>query len=316
MGDYVSSALSLLPNGTDLVVIAGSALVVLAIPMLWWALSGGTGKEASRHLESATTVDLHQLLLTRSAEERVVGPIAASIARKVRRFSPSGLMNSLDRKVALAGSPAAWPVERVLTTKLLLGLVSLALALVTLLSGLTTTNIVIAAVVVLFGYQAPDLMLSRTADARQDLIRRSLADAIDQVTISVEAGLGFDGAIARYAETGTGPLAEEFLRVLQDIQLGLARREAFDSLLARTDVDDLRRFVLALRQADEHGIPLAQVLRTQAIELRERRRQRAETKAAAIPVKVIFPMVVCILPTLFIIILGPAVFRIADTFGG
>ena len=316
MGDYFTSATSLFPSGSDMLVLAGAALVATAIPVMWWALSGGSKKEASRHLQSATTVDLHQLLLTRSAEERVVGPIAAAIARKVRRFSPAGMIASLDRKVALAGSPTAWPVERVLTAKLLLGMVSVALALVTLLGGLTTTNVVVAAVVVLFGYQAPDLMLSRTAEARQDIIRRSLADAIDQVTISVEAGLGFDGAIARYAETGTGPLAEEFLRVLQDIQLGLARREAFDSLLARTDVDDLRRFVLALRQADEHGIPLAQVLRTQAGELRERRRQRAETKAAAIPVKVIFPMIVCILPTLFIIILGPAVFRIADTFGG
>ncbi|MCP3938881.1 MAG: type II secretion system F family protein [Actinomycetia bacterium] len=307
---------SLIPLGIDGSLLLGAALVATAIPVLWWAMSGGDKKQASRHLQSSTTVDLHQLLLTRSAEERVVGPMAASVARKVRRLSPAGMMANLDRKVALAGSPATWPVERVLTTKLLLGLVSIALALVTLMNGLTKTNIIVAGVVVLFGYQAPDMLLSRTAAGRQDLIRRSLADAIDQVTISVEAGLGFDGAIARYAETGSGPLAEELMRVLQDIQLGLARKEAFEALLARTDIADLRQFVQALRQADVHGIPLAQVLRTQAIELRERRRQRAEAKAAAIPVKVIFPMIVCILPTLFIVILGPAVFRIADTFGG
>ena len=113
-----------------------------------------------------------------------------------------------------------------------------------------------------------------------------------------------------------GPLAEEFAHLLQDVQLGAGRRAAFEALLNRTDVDDLRRFVAALRQAGEHGIPLAKVLRTQAVELREQRRQRAEARAAAIPVKVIFPMIACILPTLFIVILGPAVFRIADTFGG
>jgi tight adherence protein C len=303
-------------DGPGAVLIIGALLVACSMPLAWWALAGGDDKGAARHLRSSTTVDLHQLLLTRSAEERVVGPMAAAIARRVRSFSPKGLLVSLERKVAHAGSPAAWPVERVLTAKLLLGIVSVAVAAVALLGGITLTNVGIAVVTVTFGYQFPDLMLGRTASERQDLIRRSLADAIDQVTISVEAGLAFDGALARYADTGTGPLAEELTRLLQDVQLGLARREAFDELLHRTDIDDLRRFVLALRQADEHGIPLAKVLRTQAGELRDRRRERAEAKAAAIPVKVIFPMILCILPTLFIVILGPAVFRIGDTFGG
>ncbi|MDG2261583.1 MAG: type II secretion system F family protein [Actinomycetota bacterium] len=300
----------------DPVLIGGAALVACSLPVGWFAVASakGNGREASRHLKSKTAVDLHELLLTRSAEERVVGPVVQTLARRVRRLTPKGFMSSLERRVGLAGLPASWPIERVLAAKLILGFVSVVLALLVLSGGTTRTNLGLAGVVLIVGYQFPDLMLTRRADARQGEIQRTLADAIDQVTISVEAGLGFDAALSRYAETGTGPLAEEFAHLLQDVQLGTGRRAAFEAMLQRTDVDDLRRFVAALRQAGEHGIPLAKVLRTQAEELREQRRQRAEAKAAAIPVKVIFPMIVCILPTLFIVVLGPAVFRIADTF--
>ena len=302
----------------DPILIGGAALVAAALPVGWFAVAGGkgNGKDASRHLKSNTSVDLHELLLTRSAEERVVGPVVQGIARRVRRFTPKGLMSSLERRVALAGLPASWPIERVLAAKLLMGFVAIVMALLVLSGGTSKTNVALAAVVLVVGYQFPDLMLNRRADERQSEIQRTLADAIDQVTISVEAGLGFDAAISRYSATGTRPLAQEFSRLLQDVQLGAARKAAFEEMLRRTDVADLRRFVAALRQAGEHGIPLAKVLRTQAVELRDQRRQRAEARAAAIPVKVIFPMIACILPTLFIVVLGPAVFRIADTFGG
>jgi len=302
--------------GLDLAVLVGAAFVATSLPTLWWAMAGATSSKAANHLRSTTTVDLHELLLTKSAEERVVGPLAASLARRFRRISPTGLIASVERKIAVAGSPHRWPLERVLATKLIGGAMGVALVSVLLLGEVNFRNLGLAAVILYTSYQAPDLMLGRTGSIRQEEVQRSLADAIDQVTISVEAGLGFDAAISRYADTGSGALAEEFSRVLQDLQLGLGRRAAFDGLLDRTDVVDLRRFVLALRQADEHGIPLAQVLRAQSGELRDLRRQRAETKAAAIPVKVIFPMIFCILPTLFIVILGPAVFRISDTFGG
>jgi len=303
---------------TDFPLLLGAALVAVSLPVTWWAVAGGRGSAdaASHHLRSKTSVDLHELLLTRSADERVVGPVVRGLANRVRRFTPKGMISSLERRMGLAGVPPAWPIERVLAAKLLMGFFAILMALMVLSGGLGKTNIGTAIVVLVVGYQFPDMILNRRAQQRQDEIRRTLADAIDQVTISVEAGLGFDAAIARYSDTGSGPLADEFARLLQDVQLGTSRKNALDALVARTDVDDLRRFVAALRQAGEHGIPLAKVLRSQATELRDHRRQRAEAKAAAIPVKVIFPMVVCILPTLFIVILGPAVFRIADTFGG
>jgi tight adherence protein C len=132
----------------------------------------------------------------------------------------------------------------------------------------------------------------------------------------VEAGLGFDAALLRYADSAKGPLSDELSRSIQDIRLGATRRESFDMLLARTNSQDLRQFVQAITQGERHGLPMARILRSQAAELRMKRRQRAEQKAATIPVKVIFPMIGCILPCLFIVILGPAAFRIMDNLGG
>ena len=134
------------------------------------------------------------------------------------------------------------------------------------------------------------------------------------IAIAVEAGLGFDAAMARAGRNGTGPLAQELIRTLQEIQVGQLRRTAYESLALRTDVPDLRRFVRAIIQADAYGISVADVLRTQAAEMRMKRRQRAEEKAMQIPVKVIFPLMLCILPVLFIVLLGPAVMDIVAAF--
>jgi tight adherence protein C len=134
------------------------------------------------------------------------------------------------------------------------------------------------------------------------------------MTIAVEAGLGFDSAMARAGKNGNGPLAEELVRTLQDIQVGQSRRAAYESLAERTAVPDLRKFVRAIVQADKYGIAIADVLRTQAFEMRMKRRQRAEEKAMQIPVKVIFPLMLCILPVLFIVLLGPAAIGIVATF--
>ncbi|WP_290197370.1 type II secretion system F family protein [Corynebacterium guangdongense] len=134
------------------------------------------------------------------------------------------------------------------------------------------------------------------------------------MTIAVEAGLGFDAAMARAAHNGKGALAQELARTLQDIQIGRSRRQAFEGLAQRTTVVDLRRFVRAVIQADQYGISVAQVLRTQANEMRLKRRQRAEAKAQQLPVKVLAPVMLCILPVLFIVIMGPAVMSMVEVF--
>lgn len=172
---------------------------------------------------------------------------------------------------------------------------------------------VFATVVVYF---LPELLLNSQGQKRNEKIQLELADTLDQMTIAVEAGLGFDSAMARAAQNGNGPLAAELARTLQDIQVGRSRRQAFEALTARTTVVDLRRFVRAVVQADAYGISIADVLRTQADEMRLKRRQRAEEKAQKLPVKVLAPLMLCILPVLFIVVMGPAVMSMVAAFSG
>ena len=151
-------------------------------------------------------------------------------------------------------------------------------------------------------------------DRRTDAITRDLPDVLDQLTISVEAGLGFEAALARISAKGDSALSTEFGRMLQDIKLGVPRSDALGQLATRVGVDDLRHVVLALRQAEKLGVPLAKTLRAQSMEMREKRKFRAEEAAYKLPVKMIFPLGFCILPALFIVILGPAAIRISRLF--
>ena len=165
-------------------------------------------------------------------------------------------------------------------------------------------------------YLVPELLLYSRGQERKQAIGLELADTLDQMTIAVEAGLGFESAMARAAANGKGALAEELVRTLQDIAVGQPRRDAYLALAERTGVPDLARFIRAVVQADAYGVSIADVLRTQAQEMRLKRRQRAEEKAMQIPVKVIFPLILCILPTLFIVLLGPAVMDMVAAFSG
>jgi tight adherence protein C len=161
----------------------------------------------------------------------------------------------------------------------------------------------------------PNVVLFDKAQRRSDRIRRDLPNALDMLTISVEAGLGFDAALAQVARNTEGPLADEFFRVLQEMQIGMGRTEAIRALGDRTSVPDLRSFTTAMVQADKFGIPIAEVLRIQAREMRLKRRQRAEEMAQKVPVKILFPLIFCIMPTLMVVILGPAIIQLLDFFG-
>lgn len=160
------------------------------------------------------------------------------------------------------------------------------------------------------GFMTPNMILYQTAYNRNERMRKELPDALDLLTISVEAGLSFDSAVAQVARNSTGPIADEFFRVLQEMQIGVSRRDAINALGERTDLAELRQFTSAMTQADAFGIPIANVLRVQAREMRIKRSQRAEEQAQKVPVKILFPLIFCILPTLFIPILGPAAIQI------
>jgi tight adherence protein C len=172
----------------------------------------------------------------------------------------------------------------------------------------------VVAGVAVIGFFAPNLYLYQTAHERAERLQKDLPDAIDLLTISVESGLGFDAAVQQVARNTEGPLAEELSRMLREMQIGQGRADALRAMGERTNVPDVRSFVGAMVQADSFGIPVAQVLRVQSAEMRVKRRQRAEEKAQQVPVKITIPLIFCILPTLFIAVMGPAVLSILDSF--
>ena len=180
--------------------------------------------------------------------------------------------------------------------------------------GPSTSWSLATALVAAFGYVLPNILLYNAGQKREKLMRNALPDAMDLLTISVEAGLGFDAAVSRVAKNGDGPLDQEFARLLQEMQLGIGRVEAMRAMAERTSLADLKSFCLAMVQADSLGIPIARVLRIQSSEMRTKRRQRAEEKAQQVPVRIMIPLVLFILPCLFIVILGPAGIQIANTF--
>jgi tight adherence protein C len=289
------------------VILAALALCA-ALPVLGWSLLSGAGRE---------TAQIRHNLLRGIDAGAVTGAGRAGpgvLSRAARGLTPRGTVARLDRLAGRAGRPAAWPVPRLVAVKLVLGPVAgvLGLLLATSSPGPVTAGAAVLGTVV--AYFLPELLLYSRGQERQEAIALELADTLDQMTIAVEAGLGFESAMARAGSNGKGPLAEELVRTLQDIAVGQPRRDAYLALAERTGVPDLRRFIRAVVQADQYGVSIADVLRTQAQEMRLKRRQRAEEKAMQIPVKVIFPLILCILPVLFIVLLGPAVMDIIDTF--
>ncbi len=250
------------------------------------------------------------------SEENSGRPTERWGARLARRITPGHTVAKLDRLIALAGRPPAWKLERILIGKLLIPCVMALLGLLYINASPSTTRIVIVSLVTAVCFFVPDLMLKSRGQKRQVTIGLELADTLDQMTIAVEAGSSFESAMMRSAKNGKGPLAVELARTLQDMQLGQSRRDAYLALIDRTHVPDLRRFLRAVIQADIYGIAVADVLRTQASEMRLKRRQGAEEKAMKIPVKVIFPLMLCILPALFVVLLGPVVIQVMATFGG
>jgi tight adherence protein C len=295
---------------------AAALAVCLSVPILWYALAVDRvpGGRVSRNLTSQLAPgDLRGLVLARPPFARLVQPLLAALARPARRLTPTGMLSSIERRVGLAG--VSWSVERVLILKLGLGAGLLMGGLVWAAGSGSPMGLVVALSGGLVGYLGPDTVLARRAATRQLKITNELPDMLDQLTICVESGLGFDAALGRLSRSGHGPLSVELTRLLQDLRIGVPRADALGNLLARTDVAELRQFVHAVLQADTFGVPISRVLRSQALEQRDKRRFRAEERAMKLPVKVIFPLVFCILPTVFIVVLGPAYVHLTTGLG-
>jgi tight adherence protein C len=226
------------------------------------------------------------------------------------RLSSTGATSSMQRRLDVAGNPEGWTPDRVLTVKGLCLVVAGALGAVLALRH-PALLVVTGGIGAIAGFFLPDVLLYNAGLKRQQQLAITLPDALDLLTICVEAGLGFDAALAQVARNVKGPLAAEFARVLQEMQIGKSRSEAMRALAERTTSPEVRSFVSALIQSTELGIPVANVLRAQATEMRVRRRQRAEAQAQRIPVKITFPLIGCLFPALFVIVLGAGVIQIA-----
>lgn len=299
-----------------IVLFAGIALLVLTLSTAFM-----NRQEVNRSLAAIQGMhedDRPPSQLDTPFTDRVVTPAFEKLTSWGRRFTPDDQSARIRRRLDLAGNPENWDVNRIIAFKML-GLIGGAILglLIGLLfqSGFST---ILGLIVIsgLLGYFGPNIALYQVGYNRTQQMARDLPDALDLLTISVESGMAFDSAVSQVARNTTGPLAEEFFRLLQEMQIGLSRSDAIRAMGERSDIPELRNFASSMVQAERLGIPVANVLRIQAGEMRTKRSQRAEEMAQKVPVKILFPLIFCILPVLFIVILGPAVISIFSSLSG
>ena len=247
-----------------------------------------------------------------SFNDRVLAPVLDRFVGLGKRVTPKDYADRIQRKLEIAGNPAGATVDRIIAMKFVgIGLGVVVGLLFAFLLGWPAVRVLITMVAAgVAGYYAPNMYLYQKGHDRSAEMQRALPDALDLLSISVEAGLGFDSALSQVARNTEGPLSEEFARVLQEMQIGQGRAGALRALGERSSLPDLRSFCSAMVQADSFGIPVGKVLRVQSAEIRVKRRQRAEEKAQQVPVKIMVPLVLFILPALFIAVIGPAAISI------
>jgi len=290
-----------------LIAVATTAVAVTYIAFVLGASVQRSQRATTRRLAGLQT---HQDIMQQSLVERALMPAFHRIGAIGMRLTPAVWAgHTRSRLVKAAWYPVideiSWAAVRVVA------IVVAAVAFLALSRYATgSQQILLFAVCALAGWAGPDQLLNRRAQERVRAIERDLPDIIDLLVISIEAGLGFEAALDRVVQHVPGELSEEFGRMLQETRVGVSRYEAMRALAARTDVDDLNSFILAMNQADTFGVSIGRMLRVQADEMRTRRRQRAQEKAFAAPVKMVFPLVLCIFPSIFVILLGPAAISI------
>lgn len=294
-------------------------LLLGAVAVIVWGTRKSAGKQRMMtsldKLEAFDSNAYRRAELSRPASERLLAPAGRWLTGLARGITPRGRIRKLEKKIETAGRPWNLDVNGLLVLKLIsltVGLVILVvLAVVNRLPALWF--VVLAVFVVVFTYYLPDLMVRSAANKRKEQIARALPDFLDLLTVSVEAGLGLDSAMAKIAERLHGPLQEEILITLHQIRMGKARQVALREFADRCDVDDLTNFISALIQSQQLGISLGQVLRVQSETIRTVQRQRIEGSAQKAPVKMLVPLILCIFPAMFVVILGPAAIRIYNT---
>jgi len=319
----------------SVIVIVVAAVVLLAVMCglaLWWdsARQSGTRSTLSMPFKSrrravAATLEVATAQLPASAlsrgtfeegsfAERVVGPAASIVGRLARRISPPGYLESVQRRLTIAGRDRRVDLDLFLAGRLAtLTLIPVGFVLVELTSLAKLYKLLAFLLVTVLLLLGPEASLNRKAEDRQKRIQRELPSLVDLLMISVEAGLGFDQALTRAVISLPGALSEEFGRFLGEVRMGGERTESLEAIDLRTDVPELRSFLMALIQAERFGVSIGSILRAQAADIRVGQRQHIEELAQKAPVKMLFPLVFCVLPALFIVVIGPAGIEIYNT---
>ncbi|HET9771508.1 MAG TPA: type II secretion system F family protein [Acidimicrobiia bacterium] len=302
-----------------LLLTVGGMFVAVLVATVVFLSAGDERRDVRVALRGLADYDLPSNMreqeMLKSMQERVLAPFAARLGALLGRFTPAGYREAVRDKLVAAGSPVGLDVDRFMTLKVL-GACSIVFwpwfsfkfAALGGFYGLIVTGLLWG-----ISFFGPDVFVQRRTDQRQFEIATRLPDVLDLLVISVEAGLGFEQAIDRTVDAVPGALADEFRRMLQETRMGSTRAEALRAMDDRCQVPELRSFILAMLQADTFGISIGRMLRAQADDMRIRRRQRAQEAAQKAPVKMLFPLIFCIFPSLFVVILGPAVLQITKS---
>ena len=304
-----------MPPQVIIVAILAAGAILLIVFALTSSASVDPVQARLTQLGSMQAKNLEELELQAPFVERTLRPLAKRLSGSVLRVSSSSFSERTEKRLALAGNPGELRVADWLGIKAIgaIGggiLFFFLFAVVGVLGFPFLIGVLLALVGALFGYTIPEFWLGGRVKKRQKAILLMIPDALDLLTISVRAGLGFDAALAKVVEKLPGPLSDEFRRALAEVRVGKARREALRDIVARTEVSPLTNFIGAIIQAEQLGVSISKVLQVQSEQLRIERRQRAEEQAAKAPIKMLFPLVGCIFPSLFIVILGPALILI------
>src|SRR5581483_10552354 len=277
-----------------------------------------TVRASLRQIEGYDVItSIRERELLGSAKDRLAGPLFDAVLRLGHRFTPQGYVEKTKKKLIISGKYDPVDHDRFLALRVVtIAAIPVVLILFwTVLSLHGKSRLLVAALSVAFLVLGPDAVLNRKVQERQDAIRMALPDILDLLTISVEAGLGFEQALDRTVNAVPGPLSDEFTRMLNEVRAGSTRAAAMRAIDERTDVVEVRSFILAILQADTFGVSIGRILRAQADEMRIKRKQMAQERAQKAPVKMLLPMVFCIFPALFVVVLGPAVINIFHSFG-
>lgn len=294
-------------------VLVAAIAAVAAVPLLIVALmpdAGASGDSGRGRLSPSASTRYRQGQLSNSPFQRILAPILGAAASQARRITPVGAIDSTTNNLIVSGLANKISLEAMLGLKVILGLAGLALGIAFIPFDSPVLRIACIILATALGFNLPEIYVNRKLEERQAEVLNDLPDVLDQLTVIVEAGLGFDSAVGRLVETGDGPLIDEFGRVLRGIRLGQTRAEALEGLANRTQVPEVKQFVAAIKQTESIGVPMARILRTQSHHMRELKRLSAEERAMKLPVKLVLPMVMCMLPALFLVLIGPVAIRI------